>query len=90
VRQAIEAFLSANPDADSLAMLFLGQHLGPASRLETLDRPGTAESLVRWFDATWDPRQGERRRAAAAAITGAVDHWRAQGWVTEDLAAALR
>jgi hypothetical protein len=89
-RQAIEAYLSAHPEADSLAMLFLGQHLGPASRLDSLDRPGTAESLFRWFDATWDTRQDERRRTAADAITGAVDHWRAQGWLTEDLAAGLR
>jgi hypothetical protein len=90
VRQAIEAYLSASPDADSLAMLFLGQHLGPASRLDAIDQPGTAESLLRWFDATWDTRQNERRHAAAAAITGAVDHWRAQGWLTRDLAAGLR
>lgn len=90
VRQAIEAYLSASPDADSLAMLFLGQHLGPASRLDSLDRPDAAESLLRWFDATWDTRQDERRRAAAAAITAAVDHWRAQGWLTKDLAAGLR
>lgn len=91
VRQAIEAYLSADPDdADSLAMLFLGQHLGPASRLDSLDRSRTAESLLRWFDATWDTRQDERRRAAAAAITGAVDHWIAQGWLSEDLAAGLR
>ena len=90
VRQAIEAYLSATPAADSLAMLFLGQHLGPASRLDSLDQPGKAESLQRWFDATWDARQDERRRAAAATITEAVDHWRAQGWLTEDLAAELR
>lgn len=90
VRQAIEAYLSAHPDADSLAMLFLGQHLGPASRLDALDQPGTAESLLRWFVATWDTRQDERRQAAAAAITGAVDQWRAQGWLAEDLAAGLR
>jgi hypothetical protein len=90
VRQAIEAYLNAHPDADSLTMLFLGQHLGPASRLETLDEPSAEKSMKQWFDITWDPRQEERRRAAAAAITGAVDHWRAQGWLAEDLAAALR
>jgi hypothetical protein len=90
VRQGIEAYLAAHPDADSLAMLFLGQHLGPAIRLEALDRPGAADSLVHWFDATWDSRQDKRRRAAAAAITAAVDHWLAHGWLTEDLAARLR
>ncbi|GAB2731475.1 hypothetical protein [Nocardioides pakistanensis] len=89
-RQAIEAYLSAHPEADSLAMLLLGQHLGPASRLETLDGPGTADSLRRWFDATWDARQDERRRTAAAAITRAMEYWRAQGWLTEDPAAGLR
>jgi len=90
VRQAIEAYLSAHPKADNLAMLLLGQRLGPASRLEDLDRPGSTESLLDWFETTWDVRQDERRRAAAAAITGAVDHWRAQGWLTVDLAAGLR
>jgi hypothetical protein len=90
VRQAIEAYLSASPEADSLAMLFLGQHLGPASRLESLDRPEAADSLVDWFDATWDTRQSERRRTAATAITAAVDAWLAHGWLTEDLAAGLR
>lgn len=48
------------------------------TRMNALDRLTTAESLVRWFDATWDTRQSERRRAAAATITGAVDHWRAR------------
>lgn len=90
VRQAIEAYLAAEPGADSAAMLLLGQHLGPASRLDVLDRAGAAESLARWFDATWTERQPARRRAAAEAITGAVDHWRTAMWLTEDAAVHLR
>ena len=71
-------------------MLFLGQHLGRASRLEVLDRPGAVESLREWFDATWTDRQVDRRQAATAAICRAVDHWQAEGWLTEDVAAAFR
>jgi hypothetical protein len=90
VRQAIEAFLAAEPEADSLAMLFLGQHLGPASRLEMLDEPDAAAALTGWFESTWTDRQTRRRQAAAAAIVAAVDHWLAEGWLAEDPAAMLR
>ncbi|MFZ5847300.1 MAG: hypothetical protein ACOYX5_07970 [Actinomycetota bacterium] len=88
-RQAIETFLATHPDADSLTMVLLGQHLGPATRLAALERPGAAEELRQWFDATWSERHPARRQAAVT-ICAAVDHWRGEQWLAQDLASALR
>lgn len=90
VRQAIDAFLSASPDADALTMVMLGRHLGPSTRLQELDEPAVSTALQQWFRTSWGDRHSERRAAAAAAVVAAVDHWRAQGWVQADLAGFLR
>jgi hypothetical protein len=90
VRQAIDAFMAATPDADPLTMLMLGRHLGPATRLRELDAPASVATLEQWFEASWCSQPAERRATAAAALRAAVDHWQGQGWLSEDLAAFLR
>jgi hypothetical protein len=90
VRQAIESFLEATPSAEPLTMVMLGRHLGPSARLEELDHPGKQQQLERWFSTTWGTRPDDRRAAAAASLTGAVDHWREQGWLSGDPAGFLR
>ncbi|GAB2730959.1 hypothetical protein [Nocardioides pakistanensis] len=88
-RQAIEAYLTAaGADADSLTMLMLGSHLGPASRLSDLGRDGAPDALRRWFDGTW-PSSNPRRAAALASVRAALGHWADQGWITTDTWSAL-
>lgn len=89
VRHAVEAYLASAPDdADSSALLLLGAHFGPSTRLDRLNDPATAGSLARWFDERW--RSGSKRQAALRTVIGVVDFWRANGWLTGDPAAALR
>ena len=90
VRQAIETFLRSEPAADALTMVMLGQHLGPATRLRTLDEPAAKEELASWFGATWDVQPEGRRTAAGAALLAAVDHWRGHGWLATDPVDFLR
>ena len=88
-RQAIEAFLTAaGTAADSLTMLMLGTHLGPASRLSDLGRAEASETLRRWFDHTW-PSSNPRRVIAMASVRAALDHWAEQGWITDETQRAL-
>jgi hypothetical protein len=82
--------MAATPAADPLAMLMLGRHLGPATRLRELDDPHAAATLEQWFQASWGSQPAERRAAAAAALLAAVDHWQGQGWLSQDPAAFLR
>lgn len=90
VRQAIEAFLSSVPAADAFTMVMLGQHLGPATRLDALTDRSAQESLQSWFTATWGGQPDARRAVAAAAVLAAVDHWREQGWLSDDPVGWLR
>ena len=90
MRQAIETFLRSDPTADALTMVMLGQHLGPATRLGTLDDPAAQESLAAWFRATWGAQPEGRRAAAGAAVVAAVDHWRGHGWLASDPVGFLR
>lgn len=90
VRQAVEDFLRSVPAADAVTMVMLGQHLGPATRLDTLGDASAQERLESWFSATWGTRPNGRRAAAAAAVLAAVDHWREQGWLSGDPVGFLR
>jgi hypothetical protein len=91
VRQAVDAFLSSGfPDADSTAMLMLATRLGPSSRLNILEGGAAAKDLGAWFEKLYGSKAGTSRDSARRTIVGAVDHWRAQGWVADDPAAALR
>ncbi len=80
-RQAIEAYLTATPEGDSLTMLMLGRHLGPSRRVRDLDDEAEQQRLRTWFDRTWSAKDQPRRDAAEAALTDALAHWRARGWV---------
>ena len=81
VRQAIEAHLTAEPGGDSLTMLMLGRHLGPARRVRSLDDPAEQQRLQEWFDRTWSTRDPGRRDAARTALADALEHWRGRGWI---------
>lgn len=78
VRQAVEHFLEAHPGADSLAMLMLGQHLGPSTRLHQLGS-SLADSLTTWLLKTWP--DDRRREGPAAAVDAALAHWQRNGWL---------
>ncbi len=80
-RQAIEAYLTATPEGDSLTMLMLGRHLGPSRRVRDLDGEAEQQRLRTWFDRTWSVKDQPRRDAARAALTDVLAHWRARGWV---------
>ncbi len=86
VRQGIERFLGVHPEADSLAMLLLGQQLGPSSRLHQLD-DATAHRLAAWARSTWP--DAATRSGAISAIHAAAAYWVRQGWTRVDLAAHL-
>lgn len=89
VRQAIQTYLTADPCADSLTMLLLGQHLGPSERLSTLDTPEHADRLAAWFATTWGNQPENARASARGTLERAFEHWTEQGWLTTDLAARL-
>ncbi len=89
VRQAVEAYLTSAPDADSLTLVLLGQHLGPSTRLDSLG-PEAADRMQRWFQSTWGSQPASRRDHAAVALVGAIAHWRQHGWLSTDLTAGLR
>lgn len=80
-RQAIEVYLTADPSADSLAMLMLGRHVGPSNRVRDLDDPAHQQRLREWFDQTWSSRDARRRDAAREALGNAFAHWRTMGWI---------
>jgi hypothetical protein len=82
VRQAIEHFLTVHPGSDSLAMLLLGQHLGPSTRLHLLDEK-SAREMATWVASTW-PDGGPVSTVRAVAA-----YWREQGWTPVDLAEHL-
>lgn len=80
-RQAIEAFLTAEPGGDSLTMLMLGRHLGPSRRVRDLDDAAEQQRLSEWFDQTWSPRDPQRRDTAREALGDVLTYWRGRGWV---------
>lgn len=89
VRQATEAYLeSAGSPTDALTMVLLGRKLGASTRLSRLDTPATASELARWVDQTYGGRR-EQRDHAIAVLCRAFGYWQEQGWVTNDLGAAL-
>ena len=90
VRQAVEAYLRTDAQADSTAILMLGTHLGASTRLKALEQPQTATELREWFLRLWTEGSGGRREEARKTVLRAVDHWRAQGWLSGDPAAELR
>lgn len=90
VRRAIETFLAIGSDADPLAAVLLGQHLGAATRLSALDSASAASDLAAWYDATWAAQPDSQRQAVAHTLRALADHWRREGWLAQDLAAGLR
>ena len=90
VRQAVEAYLKTDAHADSTAILMLGTHLGSSTRLKALEQPQTATDLREWFLRLWGERSGGRGEEARETVLRAIDHWRAQGWLSGDPAAELR
>lgn len=81
LRQATEAFLSESGDpAHSLAMVMLGAHLGPATRLSAISLD--AADLADFVDRTWG--SGGNRAQAAAALRAAFGYWHAKGWIATD------
>jgi len=91
VRQAIDAYLRSTPSAaDSTALLMLGAHLGPSTRLNTLNAPDVRDRLATWFVQLWGDKRPEQREEARRTVLGAVDYWRDQQWMQEDLGAGLR
>lgn len=82
VREAIAAFLTEEPDSHSLAMVMLGQHLGPSRRLDDLGSE-VVEQLDGWVDDTWGAQPEAQRRDVRAAVSAAVAFWRGRGWLPE-------
>ena len=89
VRQATETYLGGAADADPVTLVMLGQHLGAATRLSRLGDPAGSDLASR-VDGVWGASPSPRRSAAVSTVLGAVDHWRAAGWLAQDLAAGLR
>lgn len=90
VRQATEAFLEqASEPVDHLCLVLIGTELGASTRLSRLDAQ-TAETIGAWMASKLGTATQERREQARTTITALVDHWLAQGWVSTDLASALR
>lgn len=74
---------------DPTVVLLLGQHLGPATRLDGLVAAGHDPASVRaWAESLWGA--GTNLATARHAITALADHWQQQGWTTTDMAAELR
>jgi hypothetical protein len=91
VRQGVEAFLASGVrDADSTAMLMLATHLGPSTRLNSLEGAAAAKDISLWFERLYGVEAGRSRDSALRTIVGAIDFWRAQCWVADDPAAGLR
>lgn len=90
VRQATEAFLNGEVEADSTALIMLGAHLGPARRLEGLKDPTAAIELEEWFIRTYRGAAEDRRETARGTIVAIVDHWLHEKWLPVDLAEKLR
>lgn len=93
VRQALQEsqtnLAAAGTTLDPTVVLLLGTHLGPATRLNALERSGhDADTLRDWVERTWGG--GGRGAAARHTLTTLADHWSDQGWTTTDLAAGLR
>lgn len=93
VRQALERsqtiLAAAGESLDPTVILLLGQRLGPATRLDELDRAGHDPQAIRdWVEGTWGV--GDNAAKARHTITVLADHWRLQGWTTTDMAAELR
>ena len=84
VRQAIQEYMSADPDTDPVAMLSLGTHLGSSTRLEALGTPGQAFPIQEWFRDTWGDHDATRRATVHQSIRGAFDFWVANGWLSQD------
>jgi hypothetical protein len=82
VREAIAAFLAEQPHSNSLAMVMLGQHLGPARRLDDLGS-GAVEQLAAWIDDTWGAQPEAQQGDIRAAVDAAIAFWRRQGWLPE-------
>ncbi len=89
VRQAIGEHMTASSGADPLAMLSLGQHLGPSTRLEDISGAGAAEALAEWFVRTWAEHDSDRRVAVRSSINDAYAFWLAKGWIANDPSADL-
>lgn len=85
VRQAIDAFLQTADAGASLAMVMLGSHLGPATRLSAL--PTVTDDLAGFVDRTWG--SGSGRDEAVAWLRAAFAHWREQEWIVDDPTAGL-
>lgn len=89
LRQATEAFLTdSGGSADSLTMLLLGGRLGSTTRLSRLDTEEVAADIAAWVTETFGSRAAQRNQAVDT-LRQAVAHWRAQGWLTRDLAERL-
>lgn len=89
VRQAVEAYMGSEPQADALTMLSLATFLGSGTRLETLAGPQAATSLEEWFGSTWGAHDADRQRAVRRSVRAAFAHWVAQGWLADDPSASL-
>ncbi len=84
VRQAVEAYMGADPEADALTMLSLATFLGSSTRLETLAGPQSATTLGEWFDSTWGEHHADRQSAVRRSVRAAFAHWVAEGWIADD------
>ena len=93
VRQALErshtVLAEEGTTLDPTVVLLLGQHLGPATRLDGLSAAGHDPASVRdWAESLWGT--GDGGATARHTITALADHWLEQGWTTTDMAAELR
>ena len=90
VRHGIESALGVTPGLDSLALVLLGRFLGPARRLEDVERDVSAQELAEWFQQTWGGGAGAARESALAAVTAVFAHWLDVGWIEKDASDPLR
>jgi len=89
LRQATKAFLNdAGEPTDGLTMVLLGTKLGASTRLSRLDTAAAVADLSVWLEQTYTARPDQRSQAVAT-LRRAFAHWRAQGWLTHDLAAGM-
>ena len=90
VRHGIESALGVTPGLDSLALVLLGRFLGPARRLEDVERDVSPQDLATWFQQTWGGRDGAARDSALNAVTAVFAHWLDAGWIETDASVTLR
>lgn len=90
VRQATKLFLNTTLKADSTALVLLGAHLGPASRLQDMEDDQVTTKLEDWFSQTYRGASADRRESARNTLIALVDYWLQQDWLEQDLIKNLR